>query len=622
MLKFFRVPFALSGTRTPVPDTADPSGFVSYIEGYGTDYQRAKADPLSKNIERDKMNQILFDATTAIGELQAQGAPDFITTALNGGSPFPYSKNAVAKYSDGSVYVSLVDANTALPTDETKWAKVFTAAASVFDSQKNYNDATEGAALTAIVRVTDFPYLARSNGTNDDTAAIQAAITWAAQAFDADWFSATIYARPRVVKLGRTHKVLGKILVPRGVVIDMSDTTIIGNGSNQVFETAYFNSGVLTTNIGTPAESHRVQYTRFLGGRFVNCGKVFNLYNFNEGCEVRGAAFTDCVQAVVAERAFYAEFSNLTSRGSASGSTAWCFDFGFFVNVERIVGVVVVDRVNPMRFQGAVNGLRLDVAAENCTNGISFTGEVNPVYIGAGSYFESITNTGIDLSTASAHRAVEINGAFFNGVATAVKGVQMISGQIGPNNYYTSVTTKVDIQDFLSFITVHMEPKAVATNVSLLPTMPADYLLSRTVRAQYPQVIVSEIDGSAQARAITPADHFVELPWFGRSGRVPQKVLWCNTALVNTGGTNYNVEITTKIAYDVDVGLFFSFTVNDDIGSYKICGNAAGPTIYASSLAGKTATISVDGSGYVKITLSSFSHPSGSISATGQIRMQ
>lgn len=488
--------------------------------------------------------------------------------------------------------------------------------------QLGYAAGTAGAALNSVIRVADQPYLAACDGVVDDTAAIQAAVTWAAQQFDADWFSVTTYTRPRVVKLGRTHKVTSKILVPRGVVIDMSDTTIIGNGSNQVFETAYFNAGVLTTNIGTAPETHRIQYTRFIGGRFVNCGKVFNLYNFNEGCEVKGAAFMNCVQALVAERAFYAEFSNLTSRGSAGSSTAWCFDFGFFVNVERIIGITVVDRINPMRFQGAVNGQRLDVAVENCTNGIAFTGEVNPVYIGAGTYIESISNIGIDMTAASAHRAVEINGVFFNNVGTAIKGVQMVGGEIGPNNFYTACTKHVDVQDVDSFITVNIPPKPITSSGSLLPTKPSEYDLGTTVRAVYPQVVTSSVDGTAQARCEVLVDHFAPLPWFGRSGRVSGKILWADMALVNTGGSNYNVVITTRIAYEVDVALFFSFTVVDNIGTYKLCGNAAGPTVYASSLAGKTVAIDADGNGYVRFTLSSFSHPSGSISATGAVRMQ
>lgn len=121
MLKFFRNPFATSGDKTAVPETVDPNGNVSYPQGYSFDYQRQKTDPASKNIERDKMNQIFFDITSAIAEIQAQGIPDFITPALNGGTAYPYAKNAVVRFADAN-YVSLVTANTATPADVTKWA--------------------------------------------------------------------------------------------------------------------------------------------------------------------------------------------------------------------------------------------------------------------------------------------------------------------------------------------------------------------------------------------------------------------------------------------------------------------------------------------------------------------
>lgn len=121
MLKFFRLPFATTGDKTAVPDAVDSNGTVSYSQGYGFDYQRQKTDPAAKNIERDKMNQVFFDMTTAIAELQSQGVPDFITTALNGGTAYSYAQYALVKYS-GDLYISLVAANTALPSDATKWA--------------------------------------------------------------------------------------------------------------------------------------------------------------------------------------------------------------------------------------------------------------------------------------------------------------------------------------------------------------------------------------------------------------------------------------------------------------------------------------------------------------------
>lgn len=122
MNKFLRIAFGLSGDRVTVPDAAAGDGSVSFMEGYGPDYQLPATDPDSKNIEREKMNEILFDITTAIQELQSQGVPDFITTALNGGSAYSYAINAVVRWTDNLIYQSKVAANVALPTDPTKWA--------------------------------------------------------------------------------------------------------------------------------------------------------------------------------------------------------------------------------------------------------------------------------------------------------------------------------------------------------------------------------------------------------------------------------------------------------------------------------------------------------------------
>lgn len=123
MLKFFRIPFGNTGDRAAIPDAIDASGFVSYTQGYGFDYQRQKTDPAAKNIERDKANQLYFDITTAIAELQATGAPDFITTALNGGTPYAYDVNAVCRY-NGVVYVSRKTNNTSLPSVAADWSPV------------------------------------------------------------------------------------------------------------------------------------------------------------------------------------------------------------------------------------------------------------------------------------------------------------------------------------------------------------------------------------------------------------------------------------------------------------------------------------------------------------------
>jgi len=128
-MKWFRFPFAVTGTRTAVPEDLQPSGDVSYEEGYGADYSRDPVlDPLAKRVERDKYNQLLYDITNWIREFTIIGTPDFITTAQNGGAPYSYQAGARVMFDDGGGYVrweSLVGTNTSSPlSDPTKWRKV------------------------------------------------------------------------------------------------------------------------------------------------------------------------------------------------------------------------------------------------------------------------------------------------------------------------------------------------------------------------------------------------------------------------------------------------------------------------------------------------------------------
>lgn len=128
MAKFFRFPFALTGDRTAVPDTTQPDGTVSYDQGYGPDYSRPRvSDPLAKNIERIKMNQLFYDLTNAVRQYQTMGFPEFIVSADNGGTPFPYEKGATVRWNNGSTtetYMSLIDNNTTDPSNTSNWVIV------------------------------------------------------------------------------------------------------------------------------------------------------------------------------------------------------------------------------------------------------------------------------------------------------------------------------------------------------------------------------------------------------------------------------------------------------------------------------------------------------------------
>lgn len=115
-VKYFVFPFATGGDVTAIPDPTQGSGAMSYQQGYGPKYQLIDTDPSSLNIPRDQFNQLMQDITGAIQQIQQNGIPYFITTAMNDGSPFPYTVNAIVyQPSDGKVYQSTIGSNTNVP---------------------------------------------------------------------------------------------------------------------------------------------------------------------------------------------------------------------------------------------------------------------------------------------------------------------------------------------------------------------------------------------------------------------------------------------------------------------------------------------------------------------------
>lgn len=103
-----KIPFATSGDKTVVPDAVQPSGSVSFTQGFGYDYERDYSDPAAKDIGREDMNGILSDITAAIGEMQAFGAAEWSADGA------PYAAGAMV-YSGGKLYVSGSAGNSAVP---------------------------------------------------------------------------------------------------------------------------------------------------------------------------------------------------------------------------------------------------------------------------------------------------------------------------------------------------------------------------------------------------------------------------------------------------------------------------------------------------------------------------
>jgi len=115
---YFDTIFAVDGDLNTIPDPAQPSGTVSYNQGFPIGY----STPVGSGgilVPRTAFNQVLNDITTAVQNWQQNTVAPFITTTMNGGTPYSYPANAMV-LSGGVIYLSLVSSNTDTPPS-AKW---------------------------------------------------------------------------------------------------------------------------------------------------------------------------------------------------------------------------------------------------------------------------------------------------------------------------------------------------------------------------------------------------------------------------------------------------------------------------------------------------------------------
>lgn len=161
---------------------------------------------------------------------------------------------------------------------------------------------------------------AKCNGVADDTAAIQSAIT---------------EANGAMIKLKLPKKsvvkVMGTILVPGGVSIDLNHSIIEGNGShsvvgtNTIFESAYWDAGELKSNWSVPAGSvgsiGLVPDLRIYGGRIRFAQTAIRMYQMIYGSSVKDLRITACGFPVIIKDSFYGTFEEIAAMSPPASVT-------------------------------------------------------------------------------------------------------------------------------------------------------------------------------------------------------------------------------------------------------------------------------------------------------------
>jgi len=104
--KLFTKAFGVGGDKAPIPNSTQVDGTVSYESGFGADYERQLGvDPAAKNIGRLTFNELMFDATTSLQEMQAGFGTSVYSLALAQALPGGgYPKGAVIPSLDGNSF--------------------------------------------------------------------------------------------------------------------------------------------------------------------------------------------------------------------------------------------------------------------------------------------------------------------------------------------------------------------------------------------------------------------------------------------------------------------------------------------------------------------------------------
>lgn len=133
---YFRKVFGENGDITLIPVEDQGDGKVSFEKGWTEGYELDPAtDPdEAQNLSRTNFNGLFYNITSVLQQLQQYGVNPYITSADNGGEPFPYPEGGMCYYTDPvtndfGVYYSLRSNNTDVPSENgitTKfWQRIF-----------------------------------------------------------------------------------------------------------------------------------------------------------------------------------------------------------------------------------------------------------------------------------------------------------------------------------------------------------------------------------------------------------------------------------------------------------------------------------------------------------------
>lgn len=411
---------------------------------------------------------------------------------------------------------------------------------------------------------------------------------------------------------GATAKILGTVLVPSGVKIDLNGCVVNGSGSNTMFEGGKWVGSNIVSSFSDAPETTLTVDAWIGNGLIQECMTAVKINNWVAGCRVHDLRGYHVNQLLHEKRSFYCEFYNLQAWDPSDGTLLPCFNWDGAVQAMGIKRCFAGGYTIGHQIRGPGDMDAFDTcASEGCVNGLYVTG--NPAGGGGATgitirnwYFEN-NDSAIKADPAYTYEKIDIDNCFFNENYVILDGPSIRSGRFGRmNKIKTSVAKPGNFnmlgnQAGIGGFVIELDEISDSTN-RISPTIDTEnrYFLGPNVRIER-VVSITDMSGTPYARNLETQNLPVLRITGLQYGTVPANTVpFCETYYGEP-----NLLVKTQIPYQ-DFAMFsYNINVVDNTGSYWVRGVVMGDQVFPLSAGQKTVAI-VNGGGFSQLNISTF----------------
>ncbi len=264
---------------------------------------------------------------------------------------------------------------------------------------------------------------------------------------------------------GKTYTIDSTLLIPQNspapTFVEAQKFTIDGRNcifrmtaDTPLFESAYDNGGVLTSNYGTALDSHfsvGITLTNF--GIESDIGQLsqptLKIQDWHQQCQITNITSGVSAQMMWANNCYYTTFDNISAGTLGPGRTGDRFIWFNNTNLCKISRLVAVNSVTGYRFDGPVTSTVMEnMSFEGQTIGVAFNATVYDIAI-RDSYFEGFYDIAIAFNSYVEGAVIDNNYVNFLNLATSyfvyyapLPGVNVT---ITRSNYFNAMPSNANI---------------------------------------------------------------------------------------------------------------------------------------------------------------------------------